>query len=459
MPAATQKMPPANSQQNSEYERLLILMQLEEEARKVETVEELRFLIVNETRRLLNYRQAFLFAVPKRGVSKCQLVSATSLAMVDRDAPFVQWIEKTLDTLRPKTSERTPVGLDDRDSDDVALKEGWQEFSLPHVIWCPFFGPNDRFLGGLWLARELPWTEAESALIQRLASAYSHALHALISQKPEIRWLKKSRWVASGLLALSIGAMFIPVNLSVLAPMEVVADEPAIVSSPLNGVISEVMYPPNEPIDKGNVLFKLDDTDLRNSYSLAEKALEVRLAEFRTASQGAFGDFDSKARLALLKEEVELARAELNYRREQLARVEVMSPAKGLLIYSDPKDWIGKPVSIGEGIMEIADPQKIKLRINIPVSDAIILQAGNYVEVFLDSDPLHALKANIIHASYHATELPGNQLAYRVTATLNEEITPRIGLRGTAKVFGAKVPLYFYLFRRPISTVRQSLGL
>ena len=35
---------------------------------------------------------------------------------------------------------------------------------------------------------------------------------------------------------------------------------------------------------------------------------------------------------------------------------------------------------------------------------------------------------------------------------------PRIGARGTAQVFGATVPLAFFLLRRPIAFARQTLG-
>ena len=51
-------------------------------------------------------------------------------------------------------------------------------------------------------------------------------------------------------------------------------------------------------------------------------------------------------------------------------------------------------------------------------------------------------------------------LAYRVEASIVEpEIDVRIGLQGSAKIYGSKVSLFFYLFRRPISALRQFTGL
>ncbi len=52
-------------------------------------------------------------------------------------------------------------------------------------------------------------------------------------------------------------------------------------------------------------------------------------------------------------------------------------------------------------------------------------------------------------------------LAFRVIADLAATDTPppRLGARGTAQLFGDRVPLGFYLFRRPISALRQRIGL
>ena len=41
----------------------------------------------------------------------------------------------------------------------------------------------------------------------------------------------------------------------------------------------------------------------------------------------------------------------------------------------------------------------------------------------------------------------------------DENKLPRIGLRGTAKVYGSKVSLFYYLFRKPITFMRQLIGI
>jgi hypothetical protein len=61
--------------------------------------------------------------------------------------------------------------------------------------------------------------------------------------------------------------------------------------------------------------------------------------------------------------------------------------------------------------------------------------------------------------SYQAEPTTSGILAYRVKAELDaEDQLPRIGLMGTAKISGNRVPLIYYLFRKPISAARQWLG-
>ncbi|MEO1695034.1 MAG: hypothetical protein AAFR55_07340, partial [Pseudomonadota bacterium] len=83
--------------------------------------------------------------------------------------------------------------------------------------------------------------------------------------------------------------------------------------------------------------------------------------------------------------------------------------------------------------------------------------------------PLNPRAATIERADYEARPHQGDRVAFRVLARL-EPVPPqtppsqthaavRLGVRGTAQVYGAPVALGLYLFRRPITAVRQWIGL
>jgi hypothetical protein len=169
---------------------------------------------------------------------------------------------------------------------------------------------------------------------------------------------------------------------------------------------------------------------------------------------------EQKADVPLLKAEVELRETERDYAHERLTKVEVKAGRAGLLLYTDKSDWIGKPVVVGQRIMELANPQQLEVRIDLPVEDAIVLREGASVTLFLNANPFSSVPATVSHASYHAEVLPNNTLTYRVTAQLGQGSSElRIGWQGSAKIYGERVMLFTYLFRRPISAIRPWISL
>ncbi|GJL51698.1 MAG: hypothetical protein NPIRA01_29250 [Nitrospirales bacterium] len=461
-PASTQSttMPEDHPQQKPPLERQTVftLLQLEPQARSAKSVKELQFLIVNETRRLLPYRQAFLFKAGSSPSKPCQLEAASSVPIVQRDAPLTRWLERALHTFRQKNDYRKTqrVTAAECPSD---MKSEWKEFSFPHVLWCPLILPDHTWLGGLWLGKDVPWQENEATVAQRLSDTYAHAWGALLGKKSLVTNRKlSSKWLWLALIA-SLLALALPVHMSALAPVEIVAKDPAIVSAPMEGMIDEIFVPPNSPVTQGQTIFTYEDTTLRNQYVVADQNLSKAIVEYRKATQQALSEVEQEAQVSLLKADVQLRDSEREYALERLNQIEVRATQTGLLIYSDPSDWIGRPIKAGERIMEIANPEHIALRIDLPVEDAIVLKEHAAIDVFLDAKPLDTLTATLTRTSYQAVPLPEHTLAYRVTGTLQQ--TPpdiRIGWRGTAKIYGDKTTVFFLLFRRPLSTIRQVLG-
>ncbi|MGI9334740.1 MAG: efflux RND transporter periplasmic adaptor subunit, partial [Gammaproteobacteria bacterium] len=304
----------------------------------------------------------------------------------------------------------------------------------------------------------------EITIAQRLAEVYAHATRTLAAPRKLGRRLRFGRLLGALALAATVVAMFLPVHLSALAPAEVVAVDPWVVSAPLNGVIKDVLVDPNTQVEASAIVFHYDDTTLRNQLALAERSLIVSIAEHRRVSQSAFRDARAKAQLAALEAQVDLATAERDFAAENLSRVEVPAGRAGLVLMSDKRDLIGQPVEIGQRIMQIADTGEIELRVDLPIEDAIVSQPGAEVRVFLDVDPLNPVQARVIRTSYHAVVRPDGLLAYQLRAAFdgtghigNRSLRP--GLRGTAKVYGEPVKLGFYLLRRPFAMIRQLFGL
>jgi hypothetical protein len=232
------------------------------------------------------------------------------------------------------------------------------------------------------------------------------------------------------------------------------------VRAPLDGVVDHFAVAPNAPVKEGQTLLELDPRAIQNKLEVAGKALAVAEAEYRQAAQEALFDDKSRAKLTVLKARADQRRTDVTYAQSMLDRIHVTASRDGLALFDDPNDWIGRPVTIGERLLEIADPTQGELEIWLPIADAITLKPGAEVEFFLNIAPGSPLHAKIRQTSYEATQSPANLLGYRLKATLDDpRRMPRIGLRGTAKIYGEKVTLFYYLARRPLAAARQFLGL
>ncbi len=442
---------------------LSTLIQLEHNARHAETIAELGFSMVNETLRLLPYRQALFWSLSQSGKIRIHSVSGTDSPAAD--APFIH--DLTTLIKHYLHSQDTDYGRQITAINPESVKEAnhilWKKWSLQYVLWCPLIPPDMQLTGGLLLVRDKLWTEGENVLIERALDAYSHAFWSLIRHKsPAIKKLltfSRLKTVKLIVTTAMLAALFMPVRLSVLAPVEIVPLEPMIVSSPMDGVVKNIHVKPNAQIQNGDLLLSLEDTGIRNKYEVSLKTLDVVKAEYMKAIQKSFKDKESRAQILMLKAEVALKEAEVKYADEILQLSKVSAQKSGIAVYSDQEDWLGKPVAVGQKVMIIANPEKIEAEIMLQVADALNLEPGADIRIFLNIEPDRPISATLKQADYEAKVTPMGELAFRLRASLTDTKLPRIGLRGTAKIYGKKVTLFYYLLRRPLTATRIAIGI
>ncbi|MBP2300818.1 efflux RND transporter periplasmic adaptor subunit [Azospirillum picis] len=457
-PSASPRQPMGQQAgQGAGMEVFSTFIRMEESARHAETVEELRHIMVNDLRRLFHFEQAALIIGDGRSES-ARLEAVSGVALVEAEAPFVAWMNRAARHLmaREDAGETHPVSSDMLPAREQAE---WAEWLHPQTLWCPLKTKDGMVLGALLLTRNHPWPQAETVMLDRIADCYAYAWRALAG--PRRRWRRPTarRWLLLAVLAVLVAALAAPIRQSALAPAEIVAIAPLAVSAPLDGVIARFKVRPNQPVIAGQVLFEFDDTNLRNQVAVSERALAVAQAELRQVTQGAMIDRKQAGQVALSENQVRLRQTELDYARALAARIAVTAERDGVAVFTDENEWIGRPVVTGQRILQIADPSHTELSVAVPVRDAIVLTPGAAIDLFLDVEPLVRRSATLASASYEAEMTPAGVLSYRVRADFpSDQPAPRIGLQGTAKIYGERVPLALYLFRRPLSTLRQTIG-
>lgn len=443
---------------DSEITALQAMLWLEGQCREAASVEELSFVITNETHKVLRSRQVFVVDV-LAGRRKPVVKAITSLATLDRNVPFVQWIERILarlfadgDIAKQMSFQLTAYSDGDQDQ---------TPYPFSHALWLPFCDREGRTFAGMLLTREGVWTEGDGVVAERLADCYRHAYGALVQPQNLIR---RKKVVTRGATLVGVGvllAAFIPVPMTALAPIEVVAKNPQVIHAPIDGFIKDIVVPSNSQVRQGAVLVQLNDVDARNDVEITKKKVRVAQAHLMKVNNAAFEEAESRHELGIARTELALRRAEYQYAVDRYKMTELQAPSDGVVTYADKSKLIGRPVSVGDRIMEVVNPAETKIEIRLSVSDAIVLQGDGHVRVFFDEDPLNPRDGKLTNTNYHAETGEDGVLHYRLWAELSDDTDtpPRLGVRGTAQVFSEPVPLAFYLFRRPISALRQWIGL
>jgi len=444
----------------------MALADLEQRARRAGSVVELSFIMLNETHAVVPYRQAILWT-DEDGVR-----ALSGVAQVEREAPFTLWLSYLCRRLLNERG-RSPAVVDAGILPPDESRE-WADWLPASLLSIPLIAPGPTGAavpaGGLLLfARDDPWQDGEVALLTRAAETFALAwawhhrpsAGALVRRGLARGWRVRGLRLAALLAVIAIGA--IPLRLSVLAPGEVVARAPAVIRSPIEGVVERVAVQPNQIVAENALLFELDTTSIRGRLEVAQKALATSRAEYEQVAQQAFFDTRAKAQLAVVAGRIAERQAELAYYQELLGRSSVRAPAPGVVLVDDPTEWAGRPVAVGERVMAVADENEIELEAWLAPGDVIPLADDAPVTMFLNVDPLEPVRGRLRYLSYEAMPRPDETWAYRLRAGLVDTGgtaagRPRLGLKGVVRVDGARVPLVYWLFRRPWAVIRQTFG-
>jgi RND family efflux transporter MFP subunit len=236
----------------------------------------------------------------------------------------------------------------------------------------------------------------------------------------------------------------------------VTARRRATVSSKVTGKVMGVFVEEGQAVRRGQVLARLDDSQVRAALAVAEAQVgaarrvaaedEARLREAELTfkrredllKQGVVGraELDSaeaqveslEARIALAQQQVEVAESQVAMRRTDLADMVVRAPFDGVAISKDaqPGEMIS-PVSAGggftrTGICTIVDMSSLEIEVDVSESYINRVSPGQPVEAILDAYPDWRIPAQVI------TSVPS---ADRQKATVKvrigfEKLDPRI---------------------------------
>ncbi|UTW06975.1 efflux RND transporter periplasmic adaptor subunit [Pseudomonas benzenivorans] len=462
----------------SSIKPLFAVLDLSHRARQAATLDELAFLLVNDTRALLPYRQAALW------FSDGGVRALSGVVQAEANAPYVQWLNRLCSTLCTQKVDGNSIAPDvavaqpvDHGSLPADLAAEWNEWLPREALWLAMPASDAHpgsGSGGILLAGDNPFSDDASALLAEWLHAWRHAWLARFRPPAWSRarlgdslrtWRsaerKKSWWRSrfNQIALLAVCALFCPVRLTVLAPGELVAAAPSVIRAPLDGVIGQFHVRPNETVKAQQLLFSFDEAAISSRLQVARLTLATAEAKYRQFAQLALSDNSSKAQMMVLYGEISERRTEAEFLQNQLERSRVLAPRDGVVLFDDPSDWVGRPVQTGERVMRLATPDEVEIEVWLGIGDAIPIEEQAPVRLYLAASPFSSIAGQVRYIGHDAVPRPDGSYSYRLRAKLDERSQQRIGLKGTAKIYGDWVPLSYWMLRRPLATIRQYLAL
>ncbi len=459
----------------SQIEGLATLLVLDDELRKLPTVREFGFFVTNETHRLIHYHTAFLWQKkPFPPLAPPTILTQSGTAEIDPTAPINQWLQEKINEWSTSllAKEIHQVQAPPPESSDTHVV--WQDALPSWLLWCPFLNKREEVCGGLLFFRETPFSEAEIKMMRWLIASYEYTWGVMVKERKFHTLhhkVREKKYVYYLLAAIAVVLLF-PIKLSVLGTATVVPLDPVLINAPLQGVIKSFAVNPGDTVQPGQLLFTLDQTDLAAEAEVSQKALQLTQEKLRTASSQQLdqsnsdsgartraAQTDAQSSIPVLQAQLAVDQAHLDYTSKMLQKTEVKSPIAGVVVFDNREDWLGQPVQTGERILEVADAQKVKLRISLPVSNAISLTRGGD-GVFFPTSRLNSLPVRLTSLGYNARLTPAKILAYQLEARFTRaDDQPLLGSEGTVRLYGHRVPVIYYLFRLPLQSLRQRFGL
>lgn len=448
-----------NDKTHAQMEGLATLLVLNDEIRRVTNVREFGFFTTNETHRLIPYHLAFLWR--KKEPFGLELLTQSGTPEIDNHSIANQWLKGKISEIAATPEAKKIHQVDLAESELKAANKDqaslWTDSLFPnYLLWCPLFNKFNEVTGGLVYLREKPFSEAEIKMISWLISSYQYTWTSFLKHKKSdiIKFIKKKPVIIAVIIIL-----LFPIRLSVLANATVVPKDPVLINAPIEGVIKSFAVVPGQVVKAGQLLFTMDKTDLESNADVSQKELMLTEAKLRTAINQGIDNEQISAEVPILKAQMAIDNAHIQYTNTLLAKTNVTSPISGVVVFDSKEDWVGQPVRTGERILVVTDPHKVELKIMLPITNVIELQIGSDGDFYLYGG-LKSVPVQIKTLGYNAKLMPNKILSYELSADFTDnDNLPQLGVQGTVRLYGKHVPLIYYLLRRPIQSIRQSFGI
>src|SRR5262245_9819047 len=431
-------------------------------------VQKVAFTLVHQASSVLHYKRAAVGLLRGTRVSLAAVSGSTfvdeSLAEMEALRALLDWAagldeglyvvqepDGSIDTPRPETREKFREYFERTGTEsflavpllDEEGKVGVLSFESSTAY---AFGERDLEAATL-LAVQGTMAVRNALLYQQIPMA--RLFEPLARRKEKLLRHPLSRRVAIGTGVLLVAALlFLPVPLRIAGDARVLPERRLPVIADVGGRVAAVAVREGDLVAPGQLIARLDDGDVRAERETAQAAYDVCLREM--ARLRASGD---GAQAAIEAARVPGLSAELALWDERLLKTVIRSESAGVVATPRIEERTGERLARGDLFCELVEPERRKLEIAIPETDAALVAAGMPVKLKLYAHPTRSFRARVERVGVEAGTASGDDAStdrvLLVRANLEGAGTFVPGMTGRAKIDTGRAPVVRVLLRRP----------
>lgn len=205
------------------------------------------------------------------------------------------------------------------------------------------------------------------------------------------------------------------------------AEQSIIVRPEINGVVTDIRFEEGERVEKGALLFGLEDSIYRAELAQAEASLRLSTRNYTRAREL----FERKVGTGLARDEalsrLEVDRAAVEVAKARLAKTRIHAPFEGVTGLRQVD--LGAYVETGQDLVTLDDVDPLKVDFELPERYLRFVSPGQIVEVQLDALPGRTFSGEIVAISPRVSPA-GRSLSVRArTPNPNGELRPGLFAR------------------------------
>jgi multidrug resistance efflux pump len=256
----------------------------------------------------------------------------------------------------------------------------------------------------------------------------------------------------AALVAAAAAALFLAVARDVhqvAARGQVEGELRRMVSAPIDGYVKAQYARAGSVVREGDLLAELQDNDL-----VLERLRHIaQRRQFQIEHDRALSRRDL-AQINITRAQIEQQDAEIELSEQMLARTQMRAPFDSVVVSGDLSQSVGKPVSRGDTLFELAPLNRYRVTLVVPEADIGVVRPGQKGRLLLTALPERPFAVEIVSVTPVARVVEGVN-GFEVLASLAES-DPRIrpSMEGTAKIEAGRARIVWIWTHRLLEWVR-----